>query len=76
MANVPYEEGFFLQASDGFCFDGERFKACSPRDYTLRWSVTRLRRLAAPAQHFTPWSSPKGLSDLLESLLRSTGAGA
>jgi hypothetical protein len=31
--------GFFLQAADGFCFDGERFVACDPNSWHLRWGV-------------------------------------
>lgn len=40
MQPVPFSQGgFLLQAADGFCFDGARFRPCDLRDYNLRWAV-------------------------------------
>lgn len=39
LAKAPLNEGFFLQAADGFCFDGSRFVACEANDWRLRWGV-------------------------------------
>ncbi len=39
LAKAEMNSGFFLQAADGFCFDGERFVACDPNSWHLRWGV-------------------------------------
>lgn len=31
--------GFSLQSADGYCFDGERFKACDKHDLSLLWGI-------------------------------------
>lgn len=39
LAKADLNDGFYLEAADGFCFDGERFVACSPNNRQLRWAV-------------------------------------
>lgn len=39
LAKAELNDGFFLQAADGFCFDGDRFVACDVNDWRLRWGV-------------------------------------
>lgn len=39
LAKAELNEGFFLQAADGFCFNGEKFVACDTNDWRLRWGV-------------------------------------
>jgi len=34
-----HDAGFFLEAADGTCFDGARFRMCDTNDLTLLWGI-------------------------------------